>query len=569
MAGVHRSALVQCVALFLAAVLMRSAPAQAEPVRGIQPAARTPIAIRGGVLMIPLVAQQPGTNWPDALQLTTAEGRVIDGQVAWIESVEPPLVRRWTDDPRHVAVRAVRPDDDSSASARLANDGDGPLRLLDHQVQPIWKDRVAPPTVLDPELRELTLRDRPDMPDPDSPLEYWRWVLLAERMELSPPGRDHFGAPGALIAEYQAELWRLGLERLEGVNERLCDRVRHLLTSVSRDRDHAFATWVSDPGQLDALLGTLLQFDVPDQQVAREARAWLDSRAPVVMWPITLYGRTIELALVNRLERAVPAELAWEGSSAPAEKLRLPAGVLSRVQLERPQPAARGIGVPTIEQAGPQVLNVVAGRMRIGSLTFPPPSIVAKPPGVHVTAFHPPLTLADAQRFRQAPVAESRATTANVRRLGGDWEVFVECRRPQPPADRRPAVVQGATTIQDVRGAEAITLLLGWDRLRDDPAIVLTVPERGWWSLLRGRQHGSLQIHRGSYADRWYCRIVLPDEWLEYGLEPDALLLGLVRTHHGDEAMETAPNRALPWRPDPGLMRIDTGEWDDLPRYDE
>lgn len=536
-----------------------------------------PVAIRGGVLMLPLTAQQPGTNWPAELQLQLDDGRTIGGRVAWIEPVSPPAVRRWTDDPRHVVVRAVQPSDDSAQPssgspvllARLPENATGSLRLDRQSLQPLWKDRVPAPPVIDPELRKLTIRSRPDMPDPDAPLEYWRWVLIAERLEMSPPGLQQYDELQAMLAEHQSELWRLGLARIEGVDERLSDRLRHLLTSVSDDRGQQFATWCDDPAALDALLRTLLQFDLADATVAEEARAWLEAQRPVLMWPISLYGDTVELALVNRLDRAVRADLMWQDTTAPAESLRLPPGVLSRVQLQRPQPAARGIGVPTTEQMGPQVLNVVAGRSRIGSITFPPPTVIARPPGVFVTAFHPPLTLADVERSRQAPVSAPRATTANVRRLGGRWEVFIECRRPQPEDDVRPAVLQGATTIQDLRSIEAVTLLLGWDRLRDDPAIVLAVPERGWWTLLRGRQHGALQIHRGTYADRWYCRVVLPDEWLENALEPDMLQLCLVRTHRGDGAMETAPNRALPWRPEPGLIRIDISEWDDLPRYDE
>jgi hypothetical protein len=215
------------------------------------------------------------------------------------------------------------------------------------------------------------------------------------------------------------------------------------------------------------------------------------------------------------------------------------------------------------------LLHVNIGRAVAGSLAFPSAELKAKPPGVFIAALFPAMTLTDVERSRQSPAPLEYSTSLHVRRLGGKWELFIDCRRPEQVATSRVSSIQSATTIEDARGIEAVTMFIGKDTLSNEPAAVLTVPELGWWKLLRGRQEGALQIHRQSYPDRWYCRAVLPDSWLETLAADNILLLGLVRMHDDTGAIETAPNRAVPWRVEPGQLRIDLSEWDDLPRYEE
>jgi len=112
-----------------------------------------------------------------------------------------------------------------------------------------------------------------------------------------------------------------------------------------------------------------------------------------------------------------------------------------------------------------------------------------------------------------------------------------------------------------VRGVEAATLLLG---PVDGATTVLTVPETGPPRLWRGRGSDALEIHRRSLTDRWYCRVVVPDAWLDFPLEPLAAF-GFMRTHAGSPAVETSPNPAVPWRLEPTRITIDLMHWDDLP----
>ena len=53
--------------------------------------------------------------------------------------------------------------------------------------------------------------------------------------------------------------------------------------------------------------------------------------------------------------------------------------------------------------------------------------------------------------------------------------------------------------------------------------------------------------------------MVGPGHWL--GGEGGAALLGAIRTHGGDIAIETGPFASLPWRPAPGRALVDLQTW--------
>jgi hypothetical protein len=166
----------------------------------------------------------------------------------------------------------------------------------------------------------------------------------------------------------------------------------------------------------------------------------------------------------------------------------------------------------------------------------------------------PALTLAEAQSGRQRGVAPQRSTQVQVRRLAGRWEIFVECRRPGGPA----APGELSPWLERMRGVEAVMLLLG-----GHPAPVqLTVPESGPWRIWLGADDGTLEVHRRSYAEAWFCRVSLPASWMSNAEGSGRLLVGAVRSHGDGRALETGPYAALPWEPDPGRAVIDTSAWD-------
>ena len=68
--------------LFVVFCVFLTQGAAAKPMRGPSIAATDPIAVRGGVLMVPLLAERAGTDWPASLELRAQDGERIQGIVA-------------------------------------------------------------------------------------------------------------------------------------------------------------------------------------------------------------------------------------------------------------------------------------------------------------------------------------------------------------------------------------------------------------------------------------------------------------------------------------------------------
>lgn len=541
-------------------VLLLSGAVGAEPMLGPRAAVVDPVAVRGGVLVVPLTAQRPGDGWPRTLELRLADGRVLEGVVAWVHPETPGRPRHWTIDPRGLAVRAIRPEDDSSDPRRgaphllagLPSDGRGTLTLGEQTLEPRWRFPAPAMTAATPP--RLSLTEGPDLPDPESPFEYWRWVLLAEQLGRIPPASRDYGRIGAMLAEHNAALWRMALARLRRLDPELSTRCRELLTATSADGRQPLAVWTADPAALGALLGPLLDSGRSDDQVLAGASIWAEERGLLLIRTAPRAAGRVTIALATPGRDAVFVRFKWVGSADIAMSAVARPGRLVWADILR-APAPR---TPAREAAGLRVMRIEAGG-RLEQMVFGSESLVAEPPGVNFPALRPPLTLADVETRRQRPIAGDRATLVQVRKLDGRWEIFFECRRPPAPAPPGGGNLAAAASSADTYGVEAVSVLLG----PDPPFVELTVPETGRHRLFRGRDDGTLEIHRRSYEDRWHCRIVVPELWL--AVEPGRALVGFLRTHGDSEAIETGPYASLPWRIAPGRAAIITTEWDALP----
>ena len=543
-------------------ILLTGATARADPARGVRAIGGEPIAVRGGVLMVPLVADRDGDRWPRKLRLALSQHRRIEGVVAWIFPVPLSATPGWTDDPRGLSVRRIERSDDTTVAAsgtpyllaRLPPNGRGPLRLGSQSLRVRWLD--APPRRRPPQDR-MRFVERPDRPDSDSPLEYWRWVVLSERLGMGPPSTEAYGEVGALVAEHYADLWRVGLARLAAASPGVAKRCRDLLTRTCLDQHQPFAAWVAEPARTSRLLAVLLDLERSASALAEDASAWVDDQdLLLVMAEVGAQGVTV--AVANPTDEPIVVKFSWGDGVAIPVAAQIAPGLLRRVTLERP-PADRRNATGGESLEPPQRLLVeAAGRQR--QLAFPGGAIPVKPPGVFFPPLGPPLTLVELQTLRPHPMNPDRATFANVRRLNDRWEVFFECRRPGPPAP--PGDLSQRAHFADARGIEAVAVLLGPEAAAGGPAVALVVPEEGSPRLFRGRDDGSLAVHRRSYADRWYCRVVVPEGWLATE-EGGSTLIGFLRTHGDGPGVETGPFRTLPWRLDPGRAVLDTTNWDD------
>ncbi|MDY7109866.1 MAG: hypothetical protein SYC29_14635 [Planctomycetota bacterium] len=551
-----------------------------EVVRGIEPQATRPIAPRGGVLMLPLTARRPGDGWPDAIRLTFADGSTVDGVVAWIapRRDDPARPRRWTEDASGLAARSITPGDDSSSGggapyllARLPADGEGPIELgrpARGRLQPLWRDLPPSAGAIDDDdgaPAGLELIDAPDRPDPASPFEYWRWVLLGERLGTHPPAPESYGPVGALVAEHYADIWRIGFSRLAARSEGVAAACRDRLTRICTDPEPGggeFAAWTTRPDEVNRLLALLLDPAGPDSELVDGALAWADAQPDLLVWRDGASERDVRVAIVNRGFETAIGRLIWEGRRDIPLAVELAPGRLSRLLVDRPplpESGRNAFGTAPQPRQEDLLLETDLGVIR---LRFAGRATKARPPGVLLPPMRPALSLAEIEGGRQRGVDPSRLTSMQVRRLWDRWEVFFECRRPprdSPEQADASNPLRALASPLDARGVEAVTLLIG---RAEAPEVVLTVPETGWHRLFTGGNDGTLQVHRRSFSDRWHCRIVLPDTWLPVLKELSPVLIGGVRTHGDGEAMETTPGTGPPWRQRPGRAAIILGAWD-------
>jgi hypothetical protein len=581
----------------IVAALTWTAELLADPVENVRSRQTEPIAIRGGVMLLPLEASSGSDHWPRSTELYTADGDTIRGDVIWIHRVPARLDRRWTDDPRGLGIRMVAPEDDVRTispllgegphlAARLPVEGQGSLKLGKQTIKPKWIDPpvLRPPSANDaPEFlaegESLAMSSAPYLPDPHSPFEYWRWVLLAWRLNVDAPPPNVESEAGAMAAEYFSGLWMMGLARLQRVDAPTVERLIDMLTRTcaASGGGTTVAAWVADPRAVTALLDRFVDLNRSDEAVARDARQWMESQPPVVIWPHAQFGPTVHLAAITLSDEPVLASFRWEGTSDGSTVVRLEPSVMTHVVVERSaMPRANVHGMTPPPEPPNQTLVVSAGRHEM-RLDFGPRTIEARPPGVLFGSLNAPITLAEAQSrlVGRRPLPVEWITSAQLRRLSGRWEVFIECLRPRSalaetstaivPQNRSPdAKLQ---SLEDLRGIEAVTLLLGNES--DDRGdehnerVWLTIPEGGWQQLVHGRNDGTLQVHRRTMEDRWFCRVVLPESWVPL---PDRgpLRIALVRSHGDSDQLETSPGISTPWNATPARAFIDLSHWDDL-----
>jgi hypothetical protein len=551
-----------------------------------------PLSPDGGVLMLPLTPDRPG-DWPASVSLTLADGRSITGVVISIAPAPVRLGAGWTDSPLGVEVitSAARNSGDARAAratpfllAELPPDAPrGTISILNHTLHPRWiavpdhNDAAAASDRSERRTDVLVRRARRDRPDPDHPMEYWRWVLLADRLGMAPPpppGARDADPSSRLIAEHTALLWRAGLDRIRRQSSGMADHLRDLLTRICYDGETAFAAWIADPASLNALLNTLLNDELDGAALLRRVIEWSDTHERLMVWLESATDQYVDLAMVNPTFRPIIARVRWADPDEIPLAYELPAGRLTRVRFDRQGETSTRQNVKTSSapspEPSPRVLLVEVpgapdhGENQTFALVVHPPRQPVAPPGLFLPELTPMLTLASVQQGQPLTAPARYETSAQLRRLHGRWEVFIAAHRPAQGGAALRTDLSQVTTTDDLRGKEAITLFLGSGELDDPDRIVLAVAESGEYRFLHGVDHLDLRIHRRSFSDRWHCRIVLPDDWLT-DAEESAIHLGLMRTFRDLGAVVSTPMPAVPWRIEPGRLTFDLSVWDDVP----
>lgn len=547
-------------------------PAVADKVNGVFCPQKQVMVPRDGVLLIQLDAQRHGTNWPATIHVRFGDGSRVSAIVAWRYAAGRPVNVHWTSPPFGLAVREIEPADDSSLSpnspiliAPVPEGSTGDIRVLGKTIRAIWMDAPADPAGSFMDQPEspypedyLSLEVAPDRPDPDTPFEYWRWVLLASRYGVDPPA-PRGSEVEQLVARYTADLWRMGLGRLAKATDQSRSAARDcrdLLTAICLDDNRPFASWLTNGDDLSYLLDLLLDQKRNGQELERDALAWVGARARMFFWSEGDDEEAIYLALVNAGHEDEVVRFRWQVTGGGAQipiSVEALAGRLTRVRLDRPKVDDRIVLRANLVVESENFRREFAVR---------PPRINAEPPGVDFGPLQPVLTLAEARATALRPAAADIATTATLRRIDGRWELFFECFRPSSERDAADsAALHELALITETPGIDAVSVFIG---PADGPRLVFTVPEEGTPRVWVGGRDDALQLHRRSFGDRWYCRVVLRDEWLDLPTA-EAAEFGFIRTHAGTNAFETSPDPCTPWSFAPGRASVGLQAWTDLP----
>jgi hypothetical protein len=522
-----------------------------------------PIAVRGGVLRLSLEVRSQNDPVPDTIPAQLPDGRMLLGYPAAIVPRPVERSRVWTEEPRGIAVQSlagqvVRRGTQVTLFVPVPTQADGPIEIGNQHLSPTWCDRPAPDRLAANEQPSDAAGGLYAVPDPASPFAAWRrWILAVRRG--SPPDTDAtrgYSRIQNLAAEHETALWQVALSRLERIDAAAADAVRHLLSATCLDAGTDVAVWLTDPTQSAALLDLLLDFGKQDRIVHAEVDAWLNAQSPIIAWVAWNNQQGAELAIANPFTQSRRATVRWlqprNREDIRAHDIELPPGVVSRVFIPRRSTENDLPGIRRATTAAtPDVLEVVIGQQRY-LLVADQAHEVAAPPGAFFHRLRAPLRLWELRAGTQQDLPDGVATFVHLRRLGGRWELFVEARRPS--ADPSPSGTAG----------ESIVILLGQRTAQREADVILAVPEIGWHEIVAGPRDSALQVHRRSYPDRWYCRIVLPARWIEHAMVGDAPLAIGVRRRSGIDVCndQCAPDATMPWNVAPARSLIDLTGWD-------
>ena len=534
----------------LACPVAADAPPGAAPPTGIVPGAESVTCVPGGVAAVPLerVGDAP---LPARVPVMVGSLRSM-APVVWIGARADEGARFWTRSPEQVDAAMASelgrdprldPAGQLFAMVELPATGEGDLEVAGAAVRGRWLP--APQRLRsDAPLLAVSATASEDRPDPTTPVEYWRWSLLAERSgaRIGDPRGD---AADRLWARHVESLWAAGLERVRAHSRGMHAEVVDSLVGVAEDLEarRSVAAWVSRPRELRTLLGILSDTARNDAEAAQAALTWSRTRWLVTAWIEEDAGDRVLLAVANPSagERVLTAEwVASDGQSPRSSILAKPRRV-TRTWIDRPALPADAERLVSARER-PEVLELSDGTMRsrlaAGAREYP-----VRPPERSFGTFLPPLSLADAQAGSIEPAPAAWATSAALRRRAGRWELFVDALRPA-----------------DAPEPELDEVIV---RLGDptSPSQAFSVSASGALEMRIGGDDG---VAAGfmRWGDRWRARIELPEAWLPDGAAgARPMMISIERVPGADVPRQTAALAMPPWRAQPPPVIVDLSAW--------
>ena len=524
----------------------------AIPIDTIEARQATPLAPRGGVLMVQLMTEINGDEWPSEIEVTFEDGTRRKGVVGWIE--KNTNTSQWTSNPS--TIRPITPSDNTLhinpkdvttgpvLLIELPEQGDGDLRFCGSRYSPRWVDLPESLSNLSIGTNTSTTILVPESVDelPEwNALEYWRWTLLASRKNVLAPPPPKTSEVERLAAMQGAQVWRIGFNRLARSSRGVAAACRDLLSNTAHDGEHQYACWVVNPQSLQRLLYTMLDLSISSEQLIQRALGWSEEQQQYVVWLEQVYGNDVIISIANPTLEPIVTSIKWEEKSDIPIAVEIPALQTLRTHVARPPLMDLSIFGPVTTESQLQWLTLKIG-MRTYNFPIVPPNIVAVPPSIRFSTLHPLWNLQSVQRRQPSRVHPSNSTAVQLRKVFGVWELFIRCNGTYSNS-KLPDTVQ---SIAQLCGIEAIAILHP-----DTNFIVAISPDEQ--VLAEG-----MEIYRKVDKHGWVVRIVLPNHWTD----TQTLSFAVARTHGDSTRVETGPLPCVPWDITPTPIIVDLIEWD-------
>ena len=542
------SAVLQRLVLVFA--LCAVSTATAIPLDSIVVQNTKPIAPRGGVLMVRLLSEHGGGDWPSSIPVVFADGSAGEGVVGWIEPKFSST--SWADE--SVSIRPVLSTDTMDTTNPLDTvtgpvlllplppNGEGSIRLGATSFTPRWMNLPSelPNLNIDQSKNseQLSISVADHLP-PTGALHYWRWALLASRIGEIPPDIPSTSEVEMLAAQHGEQVWRIGLNNLSIASRAVAATCRDLLTDTSTDGGHKFACWVENPFTLEELLGTLLDFEITSRQLVLRALRWVDRQPRTLVWFESLFGHTVTLKFANSNPEPALCLIAWSSEDAIPLPLEASAHETGRITLVRPQVLDLSVFGP---QTTPPLQELVLKR-KTGTTVFPIDVgiVEARPPCVVLPALVPSWTLESIRQGRPRRTKVTHETRVEVRHVMGNWEIFIQCKGYAPDQMEELSIASTGAPV----GVEAITLYFA---SRAQPLVIQPTEQ--------SNMTASTQLT----SDGWNARVIVHESMIIGG----KLSFSVVRTHGGRKGVETSPMACMPWDMTPSPIVIDTTHWNSI-----
>jgi len=484
-----------------------------------------PVAVRGGVMLLPMARRGTTVPWPESVNLALGDGRTLRGMTAVVRPRARAAASHWTTPLVSVGadpVSQATPSDEVVLLVPLPPDGDDHIMIGAQRIDPDWLDPLPYARAPDATAPAEGLAHLPDL---DAPSEHFRWHLLSAR--VGEPVPDPRGtAHDVLYARHLSSLWSGALERLRQADPDLAREALADLTGRACIPDGGcIAAWATDLGELNTLLESMLDPGADGIDIVESARRWLDARPPVIAWVEGEDDSGVMLRIANPRPVTIEVALRWPDRKDPAVRLQLEPETVHAVRIARdsaetpelPEDLVRALedqdlghlAPPQVDPEREAVRRAVERSARAmprvviesGAWSLSVPigvgRVAARPPALPLGEFLPHASLAEVRAgvVRSAP--QSSATAAQLRRRPSGWEVLVDCQR------------TGEGSPSDV---VTIVVDAGWRH-------EIQVSEFG----IVGDADGAV-VRLASGPRRWRARVLLPREW--------------IRTPHGTVAIE-------------------------------